>query len=245
MTTPLPAAARAELTPTGKLRVGLNHSNFLLVNKEPANGEPAGVAPDLGRELARRLGVPVAFVSFPRPGPLAEAAKTNVWDVAFLGAEPERAKEILFSAAYVEIEATYLVPAGSPIKSIDEVDRKGVRIAVTDKAAYDLYLQRHLKHAQLVHAEGIEGAYQLFLKEKLDVLAGLRPRLVDDQAKNPGSRVLEGRFTAIQQAIGTPVGRNAGAAYLKAFAEEIKDGLAAQLIARHKVRGLTVAPKAA
>ena len=244
MTTPVSAAARAELTPTGKLRVALNHSNFLLVNKEPADGEPAGVAPDLGREIAKRLGVPVAFVSYPRPGPLADAAKTNVWDVGFLGAEPERAKEILFSAAYVEIEATYLVPAGSPIKAIDEVDRAGVRIAVTDKAAYDLYLRRSLKHARLVHAEGLDGAYELFVRENLDALAGLRPRLAQDVAKTPGARLLEGRFTAIQQAIGTPIGREAGAAYLRAFAEEIKSGLVADLIEKHKVRGLTVAPPA-
>ena len=245
MKTSIPAAARAELTPTGKLRVGINHGNFLLVNKSSKPGAPTGVAPDLGVELGRRLGVPVAFVSFKGAGQLADAAKTGAWDVGFLGAEPLRAKEISFTAAYVEIEATYLVPAGSSIRTMDEVDRKGVRIAVAEKSAYDLYLRRHLKHAELMPGEGIEGSYQRFLKEKLEVLAGLRPRLVDDQAKNPGSRILEGRFTAIQQAIGTPVGREAGTAYLRAFAEEIKTGLVAELIAKHGVRGLTVAPRAA
>ena len=245
MTTSIPAAARAELTPTGKLRVGINHGNFLLVNKSSKPGEPTGVAPDLGRELAKRLGVPLAFVSYPGAGQLADSAKTGAWDVGFLGAEPLRAKEISFTAAYVEIEATYLVPAGSPIKTMADVDREGVRIAVSDKSAYDLYLRRNLKHAQLVRAEGIDASYQLFLKEKLEVLAGLRPRLVEDAVKNPGSRVLEGRFTAVQQAIGTPVGREAGAAYLRAFAEEIKTGLVTELISKHGVRGLTVAPRAA
>lgn len=244
MTHPIPPDARAELAPAGKLLVGLNHGNFLLVNKEPANGEPQGVAPDLGRELARRLGVPPLFVSYAGAGDLAAAASTGAWDVGFIGADPLRAGEIAFTAAYVEIEATYLVLADSPIRSIDEADRPGIRIAVADKSAYDMYLRRTLKHATLVRASGIEGSYQLFLTGKLDLLAGLKPRLVADQAKHPGSRILEGRFTSIQQAIATPIARLAAAAYLRGFAEEIKASLVAQLIAKHGVKGLSVAPPA-
>jgi polar amino acid transport system substrate-binding protein len=189
--------------------------------------------------------VPVEFVRFDQAGKMADAVKTGSWDVAFLAAEPARANEIAFTAAYLEIEATYLVPAGSPLRTIDDVDRPGVRIAVANKAAYDLYLSRTLKHAQLRRAEGIDGSYDLFVAEKLDVLSGLKPRLLMDVEKLPGARILDGRFTAVQQGIGTPKARAAAAAYLREFVEEAKSaGLVAQAIARHGVRGVNVAPAA-
>ena len=239
------AAARSELAPTGTLRVALNMSNFLLTRKDPATGEAAGVAVDMGRELARRLGVPVQFLQYDSPGKVADAAKTGVWDAGFIGAEPQRANEIDFTAAYVEIEATYLLPAGSPLKSIEDVDRKGVRIAISERSAYDLYLTRTLKHAELVRIRGGDEAFKRFVDDKLDALAGLRPRLITDQANLPGSRILDGNFTSVQQACGTPKGRPAAAQYLRAFIEDAKaSGLVARLIADNKVRGLTVAPKA-
>lgn len=238
-------ALRTELAPTGTLRVALNLANFLLNNAaKDENGDFAGVAPDIGRELARRLGVPVAFVPYAQPGDLAAAVTGNVWDIGLIGADPLRAADITFTAAYVEIEATYMVLADSPIHTLDQVDQPGVRIALADKSAYDMYLRRTLKHATLCRVEGIEGSYQLFVREQLDVLAGLRPRLVADQAKHPGARILEGRFTSIQQAIGTPRPREASAAYLREFAEDIKTGLVAHLIEKHGVRGLSVAPPA-
>jgi len=138
------------------------------------------------------------------------------------------------------------VPAGSPIRTISDVDREGVRIAVASKSAYDLYLSRNLKRAELVRAEGIDGSYELFVSRKLEVLSGLKPRLVTDAERLPGSRVLEGQFTAIQQAIGTPKGRDAAAGYLREFAEDAKaSGLVAQAIANNAVRGVSVAPRAA
>ena len=238
---PVPAAAKSALAPSGRLRVGVNLGNFLLVSKQTADGI-GGIVPDLAQELARRLGVEAKLVLYPQAGPVADAARAGAWDVAFIGAEPQRASEIDFTDPYIEIEATYLVPAGSPIRSIAEVDRKGVRIAVASRSAYDLWLVRNIKEAELVRAEGIEGSYQLFVKEKLDVLAGLKPRLLQDRGKLPGSRILEGRFTAVQQAIGTPKGRPAAAAYLREFAQDIKSsGLVAQLIKRHNVKGVTVA----
>jgi polar amino acid transport system substrate-binding protein len=236
-------ALRSELAPTGKLRVGINYGNFLLVLQDAASGEPQGIAPDLARELARRAGVPVEFVRFEQAGKMADAVTRGVWDIAFLAAEPARADEIAFTAAYLEIEATYLVPAGSPISAIDEVDRPGVRIAVAGQAAYDLYLSRTLKHAQLVRAEGLDGSYKLFVAQKLEVLSGLKPRLLMDLEKLPGARILDGRFTAVQQGIGTPKARAAAAAFLREFVEEAKStGLVAQAMARHGVRGVNVAP---
>ena len=240
-------AAVSELTPTGKLRVGINMSNFLLTRKDAATGEPAGVAVDLGRELGRRLGLPVEIIPYPNPGALADAAKSDVWDVGFLGAEPQRANEIDFTAAYVEIEATYLVPPGSSLRSIGDVDREGIRIAVPTKSAYELYLTRSLKHAKLVHEKGADNAFKRFVDDKLDALAGLKPRLVTDHENLPGSRILDGNFTAVQQAVGTPKGRKAGAQYLREFVEDIKaTGLVARTIekkrrSRSHRRGVDVA----
>ncbi len=236
---------RSELAPTGTLRVGVNMSNFLLTRTDAASGKPAGLAVDLGHELGRRLGVPVEIIPYPNPGALADAAKTGVWDVGFLGAEPARATEIDFTAAYVEIEASYLVPKDSALKSIADVDRDGIRIAVPTKSAYELWLSANLTNAKLVHEKGADNAFKRFVDDKLDALAGLKPRLVTDQDKLPGSRIIEGRFTAVQQAVGTPKGRSAGAQYLREFVEDIKaTGLVAKTIEKNNVRGLTVAAKA-
>ena len=240
MTSIVSPAVRSELAPTGTLRVALNLSNTLLVSKAPADGEPSGIAPDIGRELARRLDVPVAFVRYPRPGELVEAVSTGAWDVGLVGADPLRASEIAFTPAYLEIEATYLVPADSPIRRIEEVDRPGVRIAVAEKTAYDMYLRSALKHATLHRARGGDAAYQLFRREELDALAGLKVQLVEAQARHPDTRVLDGRFTAIQQAIGTPIQRTAAAAYLREFVQDLKAGLVAQLIAHYRVPGVSV-----
>ncbi len=238
--------ARAELAPTGVLRAGINMSNFLLVTGKTPEGDPDGVSPDMARAIAERLGVPLKLVPFKTPGELADAAVDDAWDIGNIGAEPERAKTILFSPAYAEIEATYLVPTGSPIRSIAEVDRKGVRIAVSARSAYGLWLSANIKHAKLVTAPGLDASFDLFVEQKLDALAGLRPRLVDDVKKLPGARILDGKFTAVQQAIGTKPDRKVGAAFLRDFVEEAKaSGLVASLIEKHGVSGrLTVAPPA-
>ncbi|HEY7607843.1 MAG TPA: transporter substrate-binding domain-containing protein [Alphaproteobacteria bacterium] len=234
--------AKAELAPTGVLRAGINLSNFLLVTGTSPSGDPEGVAPDMAREIAARLGVPVAYVTFATPGELADAAERNVWDIGLIGAEPARAEKIAFTPAYVEIEATYLVPAGSPLRGIGEVDRAGVRIAVTARTAYDLWLARNIKHATLVRSNSIDGSFRQFVDEKLDALAGLKPRLLKDAAALPGARILDGRFTAVQQAIGTARANTVGAEFLRRFVAEAKSsGLVAALIERHKVRGLSVA----
>lgn len=238
--------ARAELAPTGVLRAGINMSNFLLVTGKTPEGDPDGVSPDMAREVARRLGVALALTPFKSPGELADAAVEDVWDIGNIGAEPERAKHIAFSPAYVEIEATYLVPAGSPMQSIHEVDRETVRIAVSARSAYELWLSDNIKHARLILAQGIDASFDTFVEQKLEALAGLRPRLVDEVKKLPGARILDGKFTAVQQAIGTKPDRKAGAAFLRDFVEEVKaSGFVARLIEKHGVTGrLTVAPLA-
>lgn len=239
------SAARDEIAPGGKLRVGINHSNFLLVNPGSPHGAPKGIAPDLALELGKRLGVAVEFVSFDAAGRTADAIRDAVVDLGFIANEAERASVIEFSTPYLELPATYLVPAGSALRSLADVDRAGVRIAVSGRSAYDLYLSRTLKNAELVRAEGIPASVRLFHDRKLDALAGLKPGLVAEAQKLPGSRVLEGQFTAVQQSIGVPKKRAAAAKHLRGFVEDAKrSGLVAQLVEKHGVKGVNVAPLA-
>lgn len=236
---------RIELAPTGVLRAGINLSNFLLVTGKSDTGQPQGVSPSMAAEVARQLGVEVEYVTFKTPGELTDAAGSDIWDIGLIGAEPARAQHIDFSAAYSEIEATYLVPANSPIQSIADVDQLGIRIAVPARAAFELWLTDNIQHAQLHRAAGRQ-AYDDFVSENMDALAGLRAGLLNDAEKLPGSRLLDGKFTAVQQAIGTPKGRPAAADFLRNFVEEAKkDGFVAGLIDQFKVTGrLTVAPAA-
>jgi polar amino acid transport system substrate-binding protein len=234
---------RTELAPTGVLRAAINMSNFLLVSARDAEGGPVGVAPDMAAAVAEKLGVPVRYVPYPRPGELADAAGSGAWDIGLIGAEPQRAEKIAFSTAYCEIQATCLVQPGVDITAMEQVDRPGVRIAVAARAAYDLWLERNIRHATLLRAPSLDASFALFVKEKTEVLAGLRPKLIEDQAKLPGARLLDGHFMAVQQAIGTAKANAAGAAFLDAFVAEAKaTGLVARLIAKHGVQGLSVAP---
>jgi polar amino acid transport system substrate-binding protein len=241
----MPHELAAQLAPTGVLRAAINMGNFLLVTGRTPSGDPAGVAPDMAAAIAEKLGVPVKYLPYKTPGELADHGGTNTWDIGLIGAEPARAQKVSFTAAYVEIEATYLVPAGSPLKSVAEVDSKGVRIAVSARSAYDLWLERNIKNATLVRTEGLDGALNLFVNDKLEAMAGLKPRLLSDVRKVPGSRILDGQFTAVQQAIGTVKTNEAGAAFLRAFVEDAKkSGFVKSLIEKHKVVGLSVAPPA-
>jgi len=236
----------AELAPTGALRAAINMGNFLLVTGKTPAGEPAGVSPSIAAAIAERLGVPLKLVPYARPGEIADDAGKGLWDIANIGAEPQRAQQIYFTAAYCEIEATYLVPAGSPIKAIAEVDQPGKRIAVTARSAYCLWLENNLKHAQLLQSDNAEAALRQFREEKLDAYAGLRPGLISEAAKMPGSCILEGQFAAVQQAVGTAKTNILASNFLHDFVEEAKrNGLVASFIEQHGVVGrLSVAPPA-
>jgi len=236
----------AELVPTGVLRAAINMGNFLLVTGKTPSGDPSGVSPDMAAALAARLGAPVKFVPYARPGEIADDAEKGLWDIGNIGAEPQRAAVINFTAAYCEIQATYLVPAGSPIQSLAEVDQPGKRVAVTARSAYGLWLENNYKKGELLQFDNAEEAVKAFQDQKMDAYAGLRPGLVDLAPKIPGSRILDGQFTAVQQAIGTPKKNAAAFEFLKQFVEESKkNGLVASLIVRHGVQGrLSVAPPA-
>jgi polar amino acid transport system substrate-binding protein len=237
--TPDLALVRAELAPRGTLRVALNHANFLLVQANETTGEVDGVAPDLGREIAARLGVAAEFVHYRDAGRMADAVEDAAWDVGFMGAEPARAGRIAFTDGYVEIEAGYLVPAGSPLLRVADVDRDGIRIAVAARSAYDLFLSRTLRHARLVRADSIQASFELFAAGGLDALASLKPRLFDDARQLPGSRVLNGplhrRAAGHRDAEGTH-GRRPVPAALRRAGQSVRPDRRADRAARHRGR---------
>jgi len=237
-------SAPLQLANTGSLRVGINLGNALLASRE-ADGNPRGIAVDLAQELSRRLGVRLEIVGYDTAGRMADGAKAGAWDVAFLGIDPAREEEILFTAPYLQIDTTYLVPVFSPLHNVADVDRAGLRISVSEKSAYDLFLTRHLHQAQLVRTPGVAASVDVFFSEKLDALAGLKPFLMEVAEKHPRTRLLDGRFTVVSQAVGTPRGHDDAARYLCDFVEEIKtSGMVAKTIDANGVRGVSVAPLA-
>ena len=277
------AALRAALAPTGILRAGINLSNFLLVSSRGPNGEPVGVAPDMAASLARRIGVPLQLVPYANPGLLGDAATRDEWDVGLIGAEPKRAETIAFTAPYAEIEATFMVLPDRGLDTVADVDRPGVRVCVSARAAYDLWLTANLQSASLTRTEepGLERSRKLFDSGEFDALAGLRPWLLDQarrlalsralprasarfltqarararaltgaapsqvETAPAGTRVLDGSFTSVQQAIGTPRARGDGGAtlFLEQFVAEAKASRVASLIEKHGQTGRLVVPQ--
>ena len=234
-----PSSVVRELAPTGKLRVAINFGNPVLAQRDPFGG----VSVDLSRELAKRLRVPVEFVPYDAAGRVTGHATKNVWDIAFVARDPQRAQDLEFTDAYVIIEGAYLVPSASPLQKNEDVDAPGVRIAVGRGSAYDLWLSRNIKRATLVRAPTSPAAVELFAKERLDVAAGVRQPLVDYAAKHRGVRMLPGRFMVIEQAMATPRGRPTGAKYLAGFIDEMKaSGFVADSLEKSGQKDAAVAP---
>jgi polar amino acid transport system substrate-binding protein len=231
-----------DIAPKGRLRAAINSGNIVLARRDP-DGELRGVSVDLARELARRLNLPLELVPFDTAGKVTASAGSDVWDIAFLAIDPLRAAEITFTPPYVLIEGTYLVPDASPLRSVADFDRRGLRIAVGRGSAYDLFLTRTLKQSSLVRAETSEDAIRTFVDDKLDAAAGVKQLLVISARDRPGFRVIPGRFMAIEQAMGVPRGREAAAVYLRDFIEEMKaSGFVAAALARHQQPDAAVAP---
>jgi len=232
-----------ELAPTGRLRTAINFGNTVLAQPDPAGGPPRGVSGELARELARRLGVGVDYVTFDAAGKVFEALKEGLWDVAFLAVDPVRAAGIAFTAPYVVIEGVYLVPKDSGLQTVEDVDRDGVRIAVAKGSAYDLYLSRAIKHATLVRQPSGPEALEMFVRDGLEAAGGVRQPINAFAQAHPDTRVIPGRFMAIEQAMGTIKGRDAGVAYLRTFIEEMKaSGFVAQALAASGQGDAAVAP---
>ena len=243
--TDITPAVRADLASTGRLRAAINYGNFILATRDRATGESRGAAVDLAQDLAKRLAVPLEIVAYDSVAVMGDAAPSGVWDIAFLGSDPKREALMSFTAAYLEIEATYLVPGASPLRTAAEVDREGVRVSAPARANYELYLSRNLKAARLVSTESNDAAFNLLATGQVEALAGLTQALHDRLPQLPGSRILEGRFMGVQQSIAVPKGRDAGLAYLRRVVEEAKaSGLVARAIERTGARGVSVAPPA-
>ncbi|OGQ76724.1 MAG: ABC transporter substrate-binding protein [Deltaproteobacteria bacterium RIFCSPLOWO2_12_FULL_57_22] len=240
-TAPTPEARQA-LAPTGKLRVGLQLGNPLNVIRDPASGETKGLGFDLGKELARRIGVPFEPVLYPSIGALLESGKSGAWDITHVGFTSERAKEFDFVAAHVEVEFGYLIPGGSSISTIANVDRPGIRVAVQEKSGPDVFFSRTLKNAVLVRAPSNPGALEVLKSGRADVMGSIKPILSELSNQLPGSRVLDGRPGIDPHAVAMPKGRGPGVAYLRQFMEDAKSGgLVKAAIDRAGLRGVVVA----
>jgi polar amino acid transport system substrate-binding protein len=208
----------ADLTPAGSLRAALNLNNPVLVQGTAA--APSGVTVDIANEVATRLGVQVEFRCFDGARESFEATAAGQADICFLAIEPARAAEITFTAPYVLIEGVYAVPNGSPLTTVAEVDRAGVRIGVKDGSAYDLFLTRTLKHATVVR--GTEGT-EAFLSGNLEAAAGVREPMTEFAAAHPACRLIAGRFMEIPQAVGTTkTRRQETVQFLHELVEELK-----------------------
>ncbi|QWE07191.1 transporter substrate-binding domain-containing protein [Polynucleobacter sp. JS-JIR-5-A7] len=231
-----------QLAPNGALKAGIYLGNFLLVTSKDNQGNPEGVSPDLAYAIAKSLNVKIQLIPFDTQGELVEAVAKGICGIGLVGSDPDRAQKITFAPAYVEIEATYLVPPNSPLNAIEDVDTPGVRIASFKKSAYDLWLVRNIKNASLVHADTLEASVDLFFNEKLDALAGLKTGLIKDSKRLPGSAVLDGQFMAVQQGVATAKENLQSIEFLSRFVQDAKQsGLIASFIKKHKVNGLSVA----
>jgi polar amino acid transport system substrate-binding protein len=231
-------------TPTGTLRASINLGNPILANRDPQSGEPTGVSVDLARAFAQRLGVPLELVVFDAAGKSVEAVSDERADFGFFAVDPKRGETIAFTAPYVLIEGFYLVRADSPIRANADVDQPHNRVAVGNGSAYDLFLSRELKTAQIVRAPTSPTVVQTFLEQTLEVAAGVKQQLEADAAKIGGLRLLDERFMVIRQAIGVPRSRGIMAPQvLGEFVEDMKqNGFVAEALERHRIVGASVAP---
>jgi polar amino acid transport system substrate-binding protein len=239
------ATVAKALAPTGTLRAAINFGNPILAKRGQGTEPPSGVSVDIARELGARLGVPVQLVTFEAAGRVVEALKTGGLDLVFIAIDPVRGADIAYSAAYVTIEGSYMVPKNSPIQRNEQVDAVGNRIVVGAGSAYDLFLIRELKKATLVRANSSPTVVDKLVAEKFEVAAGVRQQLEADAKRFPGVRMLEGRFMQIDQALGVPktASRDQGVPYLRAFVEELKGtGFVENSLKRHRIEGAAVAP---
>ena len=227
---------KQQLAPTGVLRAGINLSNFLLVSGQLADGSPDGISPDIARYIAAMLDVPCELITFDRPGKLADAVNQNIWDIGNIAFEAERAQTLDFSNPYVLIEANFLFRQDKDFASNDDVDHEAARIAVSERSAYDLWLTDNFKRAQIVRAPSIKAAHQMFFENQVNVLASLKPKLLEDMKIHDGLRLIETPFTAVKQSVGIAKGKSEAVVFLNALiAELIRDGWIATQLGRHDV----------
>jgi polar amino acid transport system substrate-binding protein len=242
----IPSNITQSFAPTGKLRASINLGNPILANRAPNATEPVGVSIDLANAFARRLGVEIELLVFDTAARSVEAVTQEQADIGFFAIDPLRGAGISFTAAYVLIEGSYMVRADSSIQTNEEVDKAGCRVTVGKGSAYDLFLTRELKHAEIVRAPSSPAVVDVFVEQGLDVAAGVKQQLEADAKRLPNLRLLPGRFMVIQQAMGVPKSRgDAAAEVLRLFVEDLKaSGFIQEALARHGIQGASVAPAA-
>ena len=229
---------KQQLAPTGVLRCGINLSNFLLVSSTAADGSPQGISPDIANLVASTLGLPCELICFDRPGKLADSVNQDIWDICNIAFEAERAQTLDFSQPYVVIEANFLVRHEGDYLTNDDVDRAGTRIAVSERSAYDLWLTDHYSQAQIIRATSIQAAHDLFLDKKADVLASLKPKLLEELTNHSGLRMIDPPFTAVKQSIGLAKGKAESIAFINALiAQSIENGWIAAQLETHGMTG--------
>lgn len=237
-------AVKKAFTPQGVLRASINVGNPILAKTDQSTDQPVGVSVDLAHAFAERLGVELELVVFDSAGKSVQAVTDEHADIGFFAIDPVRGAGIAFTAPYVLIEGAYLVSQASPLQDNSDVDRPGTQVTVGKGSAYDLYLTRELKHADIVRAPTSPAVVDVYLEQGLDVAAGVKQQLEADARRIEGLRLLPGRFMVIQQAMGLPKGRpQAAVQYLAAFVEDMKSsGFVAQALLRHGIEGASVAP---
>ena len=226
-----------KLAPTGILRVGINMSNFLLINGKDSNGLPDGVSPDIGKKLARELDVKCKLVQFKKPGLLADAVNQDMWDIGNIACENERSKTIDFTYPYVNIDANFMFRKKDNFKTNDDINLTGIKIAVLERSAYDLWLTEKFKNVELIRVNTIEESHQLFREDKVNVLAGLKPKLIEEIKTNNDFQMINSPFTYIKQSIGIKKGTPEILDFLNKFISKlIKEGYVESLLKKHKVQ---------
>ena len=229
---------KQQLAPTGVLRCGINLSNFLLVSSTAADGSPQGISPDIANLVASTLGLPCELICFDRPGKLADSVDQDIWDIGNIAFEADRAQTLDFSQPYVVIEANFLVRHEGDYLTNDDVDRAGTRIAVSERSAYDLWLTDHYSQAQIIRATSIQAAHDLFLDKKADVLASLKPKLLEELTNHSCLRMIDPPFTAVKQSIGLAKGKAESIAFINALiAQSIENGWIAAQLETHGMTG--------
>ena len=233
-----------KIAPTGVLRVGVNMSNFLLVNSKDKLGVIDGVSPGIGKKLAKELNISFEIVQFANPGLLADAVNNNEWDIGNIASEKERGKTIDFSDPYVNIDANFLFREEDNFKNNNDIDQSGIQIAVFERSAYDLWLTENLKKAELIRVNSIEESHNLFKENKVNILAGLKPKLIDEMKKNNNYEMIQSPFTYIKQSIGIKKGNPEVLDFINKFiSNNIKEGYVKSLLHQHNVEDKLSIPK--
>ena len=233
-----------KIAPTGVLRVGVNMSNFLLVNSKDKLGVIDGVSPGIGKKLAKELNISFEIVQFANPGLLADAVNNNEWDIGNIASEKERGKTIDFSDPYVNIDANFLFREEDNFKNNNDIDQSGIKIAVFERSAYDLWLTENFKKAELIRVNSIEESHNLFKENKVNILAGLKPKLIDEMKKNNNYEMIQSPFTYIKQSIGIKKGNPEVLDFINKFiSNKIKEGYVKSLLQQHNVQDKLSIPK--